>query len=120
MNEQKKVLVVDDDAGMRDATRRLLEHVGYMALTAEDGRVGQLVIDWKPDAILLDIWMSGLDGREVCRLLKGNEATKSIPIIMFSANSDVEYIAKESGADDFIEKPFDMKTLVAKIEKHTT
>lgn len=119
MNDKKKVLVVDDDQGMRDATRRLLEHLGYAVMTADDGRVEQLVLDWQPDAILLDIWMSGLDGREVCALLKGKEATKHVPIIMFSANSDVEYISKESGADDFIEKPFDMKTLVAKIEKHT-
>lgn len=115
----KKIFVVDDDQGMRDATRRLLEHLGYTVMTAEDGRAAQTAVDWQPDLILLDIWMSGMDGRDVCRFLKGQASTKHIPIVMFSANSDVEYISKESGADDFIEKPFDMKTLVAKIEKHT-
>jgi CheY-like chemotaxis protein len=62
--------------------------------------------------------MSGQDGREICKFLKTNDLTKDIPIIMISANRDTEKMAKESGADDFLEKPFQMKDLLEKVVKH--
>ena len=72
------------------------------------------------DLLLLDIWMSGHDGKEICRALKRGDATKKVPIILISASRDVELSASEAGADDWIAKPFDMKNLLAKVKKHTT
>jgi CheY-like chemotaxis protein len=72
-----------------------------------------------PDLILLDIWMAGIDGREICKHLKNQSLTKYIPIILISANSDTEEIAKQAGADDFICKPFDMDNFLQKVAKYS-
>jgi CheY-like chemotaxis protein len=71
-----------------------------------------------PDLLLLDIWMSGMDGKEICKHLKSQEVTKHIPIIMISANKDTQKIAFECGADDFIAKPFQMKNLLQKVAQY--
>ena len=69
-----------------------------------------------PDLILMDIWMSGLDGREICKSLKENPLTKNIPFIFISANSNIEEITAEYKADDYIAKPFEMQYLLKKID----
>jgi len=83
---------------------------------------GSTVLDMKdelPDLLLLDIWMSGEDGRDICKKLKHTDATKNIPVIMISASRDIKESALESGADDFLAKPFEMNELLEKIEKLT-
>ena len=68
-----------------------------------------------PDLILLDIWMSGIDGREICKRLKSNEVTRDIPIVFLSANSRISEITQEYDARDFIAKPFEMDLLLKKV-----
>jgi len=68
--------------------------------------------------LLLDIWMAGVDGRDVCKYLKSQQPTKHIPIIMVSANQDTEKIAREAGADDCITKPFDMYKLLERVAQY--
>ena len=68
-----------------------------------------------PDLLLLDIWMAGMNGGEICAHLKGEKTTRHLPIILFSANKDTETIAKTVGADGFILKPFDMKVMLRKV-----
>lgn len=114
----KKVLIADDDQSILDATRLLLEYEGYEVTTVCDGDELKDLGDDLPDLILLDIWLSGSNGGELAKYLKSQEKTKNIPIILFSANRDIEKIAKESGADDFLIKPFELTQLLQKINKH--
>lgn len=117
-SRQYTILVADDDSAILDATSMILKDEGYRVLTSFNGNT---VIDFKknpPDLLLLDIWMSGKDGREICKQLKNNQLTKSIPVIMISANRDTEKIAREVGAEDFITKPFDIDELLMKVDKH--
>lgn len=115
---KKKILVADDDRGILDAIKMLLEEVGYEVKTLVDGQTVQMMNEYHPNLLLLDIWMSGLDGRDICKQLKAQEQTKHIPIIMISANRETERIAKEVGADDFISKPFQMDDLLEKVAKY--
>lgn len=114
-----KILVADDDAGIVDALQMVLEDADYEVQTTMDGH-SVLEVDHKklPDVILLDIWMSGEDGRDICRNLKSRQETMNIPIIMISATGDLATSAKAAGADDFLPKPFHMEHLLEKVEKY--
>src|SRR5688572_18596767 len=107
----KKILIADDDPAIVDSLKMMLELEGYEVNTTTDGAtIYKMEVEY-PDLLLLDIWMSGQDGREICKYLKNEPHTKHIPIIMVSASRDVMNSAKESGADDFIEKPFEQEEL---------
>lgn len=113
-----KILVVDDDEDILDALTMVLEDEGYQVETAFKGeKVYSLIDKIKPDVILLDILMSGHDGREICRKIKKNPATRNIPIIMVSAHPSAADGAKVNGADDFLPKPFEISELISKIKK---
>jgi CheY-like chemotaxis protein len=71
-----------------------------------------------PDVILLDVLLSGEDGREICRKLKADPQRQHIPVIMLSAHADASKVADTSGADDFLEKPFDVDALIAIVKKY--
>ena len=92
--------------------------VGYEVQSTAKGHTVERICDYLPDLLLLDIWMAGVDGRDICIHLKNQRLTKHIPIIMISANQDTKEIAREAGADDFIAKPFDMNNLLAKITQY--
>jgi DNA-binding response OmpR family regulator len=113
-------MIADDDPGIVDAVEMLLEFEGYAVTSTVDGAT---VLDMKnelPDLLLLDIWMSGEDGRDICKQLKSSSLTKNIPVIMISASRDIKSSALAAGADDFIAKPFEMDELLEKIEALTT
>lgn len=118
MIKNKKILIADDDPAILDATKMLLELEGYTVDTTVDGETIYKMEKEYPDVLLLDIWMSGQDGREICKYLKKNPLTQSIPIIMVSASRDIMTSAKESGADDFLAKPFEMDELLSKLKKY--
>ena len=115
----KKILIADDDPAILDAVKLILEEFGYKVDTTVDGETIYKMEKEYPDLLLLDIWMSGQDGREICRYLKKEPHLKHIPIIMISANRDTATIAQEAGADDFLAKPFEMDELIHKIEQYT-
>lgn len=119
MINRKKILVADDDHAIVEATSMILEESGYHVDTTLDGGIVYELKKDFPDLLLLDIWMSGQDGREICKFIKSNEATKNIPVVLISASRDIETSAKEAGADDFIAKPFDMNELLDKVAKYT-
>lgn len=113
-------MIADDDPGIVDAVEMLLEFEGYEVSSTIDGST---VLDMKtelPDLLLLDIWMSGEDGRDICKKLKQIELTKNIPVIMVSASKDIKESALQAGADDFLAKPFEMNELLSKIKKLTS
>ena len=93
----------------------MLEMEGYEVISTLNGNT---VLDFEhplPDMYVLDIWMSGVDGRELCRKLKTEEQTKDIPVILISASNDLKRSAETAGADDFLPKPFEIDMLLEKI-----
>lgn len=115
---EKKILVADDDSAIVEALTLMLEDAQYQVIATTDGNSVPDLLAEKPDLLLLDIWMSGIDGRTICAKLKADEKTKDIPIIMISANKDTQGIAKEAGANDFLTKPFQMDDLLEKVAKY--
>ena len=115
---KKRILIIEDDRDILEALRIILEERDFevLALDRAESIEGH-IDDFKPDLILLDIWVSGSDGRDVAKWLKKNESTKTIPLVMVSANISTPSIAKEVKADDFVLKPFDIDHLVSVVEK---
>jgi putative two-component system response regulator len=114
-----KVLVVDDHAASRMTAVALLSVEGYEVLEAENGIQGlKQVAQNKPDLILLDVMMPGMDGFEVCRHLKEDEQTRLIPVVFITALNDrrSRIMGIESGGDDFLSKPFDRLELSARVK----
>src|SRR5256714_13143125 len=110
----KKLLVVDDEPDILEFLHVILEEEGYTVVSSDKGEyLEQLHNGGLPDLILLDVLLSGKDGREIVKQLKSQEETKSIPIIMFSAHPSAEKTAREAGADDFVAKPFHIDFLLA-------
>lgn len=120
LHNKKKVLVADDDPSILDVITLILEDAGYDVETTVGVDTEKRIREYKPDLILLDIWMSGMDGRTICKDLKAKKTTKHIPIVMISANKDTEKIAEKAGADGFLAKPFEMKRLLSVVKKYTS
>ena len=114
----KKILVADDDPAIADMLHLMLEDEGYEVETQVYGQAVQQMQEPFPDLLFLDILLSGMDGRTICRHLKGQETTHHIPIIILSAHKDTHHMAREAGADDFLAKPFEMGDLLALVEKY--
>ena len=117
----KKILVVDDDPDILDALQFMLEDAGYEVKTTEKGEYAENLHDTNsglPDVIILDVLLSGKDGRLICQKLKSQQETKRIPIIMISAHPNAKQSVTAVGADDFVAKPFDMDELLAKIAQY--
>lgn len=112
---KKRILIADDDPSIVEAIKLILEE-GYQTLTV---RTGDEIYKLKryPDLFLLDIWMAGHNGMDICLYLKGKKETSKIPVIIISANKDTEEIAKKAGADAFILKPFEIDDLLSTIVK---
>ncbi len=110
-----RVLVIDDDFSARDLSRRILTRDGFDVLTAESGAAGLAAARQQhPDLVVLDVLMPGMDGWEVMQALKSDPLTSSIPIIMQSMLEERER-SLEKGADDYLTKPVDKKTLIHSI-----
>jgi len=103
----EQILVVDDDTDILDALQCVLEDAGYTVKTCKDGGHAEGLADEPalPKLIILDVLLSGKDGREICRKLKRTEWTKSIPIVMISAHPTARKSVIASGANKFIPKP---------------
>ena len=118
---QHRVLVVDDDPDILEATRLMLEDEGYAVTTTEKGEYVENLHDGNgdlPDLIILDVLLSGKDGRTICRHLKSRPDTQRIPIIMISAHPGAEESVKAVGADAFLAKPWDIDALLALVAAH--
>ena len=118
MNNTQDVLIADDDPAIVEALSLMLEDAGYATRTLREGETLETLQEDLPAVLLLDIWMSGRNGRDVCKYLKSQPATQHLPIILISAHSDIQRIAKEAGADDYLAKPFRMKEVIAKVGKY--
>ena len=119
MSADKKILIIEDDQDIRELISFNLVNKGYKTIEAKDGEKGIEIARGKaPDLLLLDLMLPGIQGLDVCRILKSDQDTKNIPIIMVSALGQEEdiVIGLETGADDYITKPFSIKVLLARVE----
>jgi DNA-binding response OmpR family regulator len=110
-----RILMVEDDAVIREATQLSLRRHGYDVVTADDGLEAVAAFEkYRPDAVLLDIMLPGLDGISVCRRIR---QSSTVPVVMVSARGDAVdvVLGLEAGADDYVTKPFDTQVLVARL-----
>lgn len=115
-------MICEDDPGILEVMKIMLEESGYEVKALSDGRgIQKKVSEYSPDILLLDLWMPGIDGKEITKILKRDPILQKIPIVIISAlnKSEIEKIQKEAGADSFLPKPFDLKDLTQTIEKFT-
>ena len=118
-SQKKKLLVVDDEEDILEFLKVILEDEGYTVVTTDkDDYLKKLQDDTLPDLILLDLLLSGKDGREIVKYLKTNEKTNHIPVIMFSAHPRARETTKQAGADDFVAKPFEIDLLLKKVAQY--
>lgn len=115
---EKRILIIEDDSDITELLRYNLERERYNVSVAGTGELGlELVDSIHPSLILLDLGLPGIQGLEVCRILKNRDRTAWIPIVMLTARgeeSDV-VVGLEMGADDYIAKPFKVRELVARV-----
>lgn len=112
----KRLLIVDDEPDIIEFLRIILEDEGYEVVMSDKGEfLEQLHNGGLPHLILVDVLLSGKDGREVVKYLKSQQETKHIPVIMFSAHPSAQEMAWQAGAEDFLAKPFVIDDLLAKI-----
>ena len=116
-----EILLIDDDPDVRTMMGKVLYKEGYEVSTAS-GREEAFdkLNTTTPAVILLDVLLSGEDGRELCREIKDNENLRHIPIIMFSGHPGAALKFEAYGADDFIAKPFNTETLLKKLDRQTS
>ena len=113
-----RVLVVEDDPDIAELVSRYLDKAGYLSSRVTSGREALEAVRSKaPDLIVLDVMLPHIDGLEVCRLLRANDSTAAIPIIMLTARAEEaeRIVGLEVGADDYIAKPFSPNELVARV-----
>jgi len=110
------VVVADDDEDLLLLVKVKLQKEGFTIKLCHNGRdILNMAEQEKADIILLDVTMNGIDGRDLCRLLKAYKNTSSIPVILFSGNAELDRIAMDCGANGFISKPFKVEPVKLKL-----
>lgn len=119
--KQKHILIVDDNLKNLEITAKILQDEGYMISLSEDAKSAiKMLEDYKPDLILLDIMMPGIDGLEFCRIIKKDKRTSDIPVIFLTAKTDSEDLTEgfRAGGVDYITKPFRREELLVRVKNH--
>jgi two-component system alkaline phosphatase synthesis response regulator PhoP len=116
--QKKRILIVDDDPSLLWVVRLLLQEEGYLPYTSADVNHLEDLLSVEPDLILLDVLLSGADGRLISRWLKSQERTKDIPLVLMGTASKTASSLTKSGADDVLTKPFDLGAFLAIIHKY--
>jgi CheY-like chemotaxis protein len=110
--------MVEDNAAIVKVTTLVLERVGVEVRSADDDSCFAIADEWDPTVILMDAHLPMLDGFEACLQLKLNPVTAHIPVILVTADHDIDGIAEEVGADDVLTKPFSNKALIEMVRTH--
>ena len=117
---KKKVFIFDDNLEILELCTEILQDIGCEVKTSPTtNRVEQQVADYMPDLIFMDNWLPDMSGIEATKLLKANDRLKNIPVIYFSANSNISELANQAGSDDFLAKPFDIDKFEETVKKYT-
>ncbi len=114
----KRIIVAEDDPGMQDALRVIFKRGGYDVVIENDGE--RLLSDELgiPDLYILDKQLSGVDGLDICRFLKNKPSTSQVPVIMLSADPHIEALSRQAGADNYLGKPFRLRSLLEMVSSH--
>ena len=116
----KKVFIFDDNLEILELCTDILMDIGFDVKTSPTtNSIEKQVQEFMPDLIFMDNWLPDISGIEATQLLKSNKELKNIPVIYFSANSNIDELAAEAGADDFLAKPFDIFLLEEIVLKYT-
>lgn len=118
MENKKHIVIIDDEQDILELLRYNLDKIGYRTTCLLDGESAiKEIRESIPDLILLDLMLPGIDGLDVCRILKNSKQTTKIPIIMITAKGEDTDVVKglEIGADDYVTKPFSLKVLFARV-----
>jgi len=111
--------VVDDDSGVLEAIKIILVDSGFKVKTImRADEFEKVMTSFRPDLVMLDIWMPKISGEELCRKIKGNDDLKKIPVVLLSASNRTEKISKKCKADDYLTKPFDMEDLIETVKRN--
>ncbi|MHC4994565.1 MAG: response regulator, partial [Planctomycetota bacterium] len=113
-----RILVVEDEPDIQELLRYNIAREGYKVSCTESGSRGiRMAQDERPDLVLLDLMLPDVDGLEVCRVLKGDDQTRGIPLVMLTAKGEESDIVLglEMGADDYVTKPFSPRVLLARL-----
>lgn len=116
--DKKHILIVDDEQDIRNLLKFNLDNENYKTILVEDGETAiSEARKSNPDLIILDLMLPGIQGLDVCRILKNSDDTSNIPILMLTAKGEEIDIVKglELGADDYVVKPFSVKVLLARV-----
>ncbi|GHO97365.1 hypothetical protein KSF_074130 [Reticulibacter mediterranei] len=112
----KRIHVVDDEPDILEFLELILREEGYEVITSEKGDfLDHLDHSKLPDLFVLDVLLSGKDGREIVKMLKSQQETRHIPVLMFSAHPSAEETVRQAGADAFLEKPFQIEVFLEMI-----
>lgn len=115
----KKVFIFDDNLDILELCTEILNDIGCEVKTSPTtNSIEQQVSEFSPDLILMDNWLPDMSGIEATQLIKANDTLKKIPVIYFSANSNISELAKEALADDFLAKPFDIDEFEEMVKKY--
>src|SRR5438067_27893 len=115
----KTVWIVDDDEAILEVFQIILKEAGYDVVIIQDGRtIIKRLERERPALIFLDLLMSGIDGRDVSNNIKSNPATKNIPIIITSADTNIEQKTNEAHADSYLKKPFNIADVTKLVKKY--
>ncbi|NNC84185.1 MAG: response regulator [Flavobacteriales bacterium] len=118
---QKRILIIDDNQDILTMLEKMLGLKGYDVITHTHGEeVIDLLKTESPRALIMDMLLSGMDGRDLCRKIKQDESVRHVPVILFTAHPNAAQSCLDSGADHFLEKPFDMKRLLGLLEEITS
>jgi two-component system, OmpR family, alkaline phosphatase synthesis response regulator PhoP len=118
-NRPTKIFICEDDVGIAEVMKTILETEGYQVLLFTDGSgIMDEVEKEKPDLILIDLWMPGMDGKTVAEKLKQNPETANLPVIIVSASSELPEVAEEVQAAAYLAKPFHIKELCETVKQH--
>jgi DNA-binding response OmpR family regulator len=121
MREEQNILVVDDDTDIATMIRIMLEYKGFaVTIASKPSEAKQVAASADFSLIIMDMLLSGVNGTDICKELKADPVTSSIPVIMISAHPNAREICIKAGADDFIAKPFDMYDLLNRIRQFTS
>jgi DNA-binding response OmpR family regulator len=116
MSQELDVLLVDDDKDICLMVEAILKFAGYRVQSCWfPDQLQQIFSTTIPRLLLMDMLLSGTDGRDVCRQVKSDPMTSQVRVIMMSAHPDADKSCREAGADDFVSKPFDMDHFISKV-----
>lgn len=121
MDDKQTILVVDDNRDNVEILRAFLESRGYVVAEATDGRAALAKMEQvRPDLVLLDVMMPGMDGWQVCRTIKNHPTLGDTRVVMVTAKGGYEdkFEGMRSGADDYVVKPVDLKELAIKVQRN--